>query len=149
MTAQLLIGGQVCSAINLLLTVVFLRLFHHQPPAPVPKRLRYFVFRIVAPVTLYNRNTNVTQNEDKVQPTDVEPNYDVSTECENRNQVHSADAMPKKSEEIPSIMEEFDTERNGGEWQVMSRILDRFLFMLNVVAMSIALSYAYITLYIH
>ena len=108
----------------------------------------------MAPVTLYNRNTDVTQNEDKVQPTDVEPKYlkettDVSTEYENRNQVHPGDAMPKKSEEIPSMMEEFDTERNGEEWQVISRILDRFLFMLNVIAMSIALGYGYITLYMH
>ena len=103
---------------------------------------------------LYNRNTKVTQNEDKVQPTDVEPKHvkettDVSAQCENRNQVHPGDAMRKKSEEIPSMMEEFDSERNGGEWQVMSRILDRFLFMLNVVAMSIALGYGYITLYMH
>ena len=105
-------------------------------------------------MTLYNRNTNVTQNEDKVQPTDVDPKYvkettDVSTEYENRNQVHPGDATPEKSKEIPSMREEFNTERNGEEWQVMSRILDIFLFTLNVIAMSIALSYGYITLYTH
>ena len=108
----------------------------------------------MAPITLYNRTTNATQNEDKVQPIDVEPKYvkettDVSTEYENTNQVHSADAMPNKSKENPSMREEFDAERNGEEWKVISRILDRFLFMLNVIAMSIALGYGYITLYIH
>ena len=105
-------------------------------------------------MTLYNRTTNITQNEDKVQPTDVEPKYgkettDVSTECENRNQVHSADVMQKKSKENPFLSEEFDKEGNGEEWQVISRILDRFLFMLNVIAMSIALGYGYISLYMH
>ena len=102
-------------------------------------------------MTLYNRSTNATQNEDKVQPTYAEPKRvketsDVSTECENRNQVH---AMAKKSKENPSMMEEFDTEGNGEEWQVISRILDRFRFMVNVIAMSIALGYGYITLYTH
>ena len=105
-------------------------------------------------MTLYNRNTKVTQNEDEVQPTDVEPNYvkettDVSTGNENRNQAHPGDATPKQSKEIPSLSGEFDKEGNGEEWQVMSRILDRFLFMLNVIAMSIALGYGYITLYMH
>ena len=108
----------------------------------------------MASLTLYNRTTNITQNEDKVQPTNAEPTCvketsDVSAEYENRNQVHPGDATPEKSKEIPSMREEFNTERNGEEWQVMSRILDRFLFTLNVIAMSIALGYGYITLYIH
>ena len=47
--------------------------------------------------------------------------------------------MQKKSKENPFLSEEFDKEGNGEEWQVISRILDRFLFMLNVIAMSITL----------
>ena len=145
----------MCSAVNLLLTVVFLKLYHQRPPSPVPKRLRYFVFKVVAPVTFYTRTTNVIQNEEKVQPACVEPKYvketsDVSTEYGKENQEHPEDIMSQKpKEKFSPMQEEFDTEYNDEEWQIISRILDRFLFMLNVFAMSTALGYGYITLYTH
>ena len=38
-------------------------------------------------------------------------------------------------------------DRNKLEWQIVSRILDRFLFLLNVISMILAIGYGYITLF--
>ena len=38
-------------------------------------------------------------------------------------------------------------DRNKLEWQIVSRILDRFLFLLNVISMIFAIGYGYITLF--
>ena len=53
LTAQLLIGGQISSTLNLFLTVIILRLFHHDSTA-VPKILRFVAFKIIAPMVIFD-----------------------------------------------------------------------------------------------
>ena len=59
LTAQLLIGGQISSTLNLFLTVVILRLFHHDS-TPIPKAFRFVAFKIISPIVFFDAgNVNV------------------------------------------------------------------------------------------
>ena len=42
-----------------------------------------------------------------------------------------------------------EMDRNKEEWQLISRVLDRVLFVLNLVFISLAFAYGYITLATH
>ena len=53
LTAQLLIGGQISSTLNLFLTVVIVKLFHHDS-TPVPKAFRFVAFKIIAPMVIFD-----------------------------------------------------------------------------------------------
>ena len=46
-------------------------------------------------------------------------------------------------------LEEREDERNIKEWQTIAKVLDKLLFILNVISFIIAFCYGYITVYTH
>ena len=143
--AQLLIAGQVSTTCNLILTVIFLRLFHHGS-SPVPRKLRHLVFKVIAPMVFFDVKEDSKSAETITQ---VEP-----SSKENGKKLNSVDRVEKANME--SLMELLRSlkhrERSKdeiytGEWQTVAKILDRLLFTLNILSMIIAFGYGYTKLY--
>ena len=148
--AQLLIAGQVSTTCNLILTVIFLRLFHHGP-SPVPRKLRHIVFNIVAPMIFFD--VKVDRISENISP--VVPNKPSTKE--NGHEITELDSTDHKEKaNMESLLEMFKTlknfegredEINLKEWQTIAKVLDRLLFILNVISFSIAFGYGYTKLY--
>ena len=143
-TAQLLIGVQISTTCNLILTVIFLRLFHHGP-SPVPRKLRHLVFKIIAPMIFFD----VKADSESETITQVEP-----TSKENGQKLHSVDGVEKANmESLMKLLRSLkQSERSKDEiytreWQTVAKILDRLLFNLNILSMIIAFGYGYTKLY--
>ena len=126
---------------NLILTVIFLRVFHHGP-TPVPLKLRHLVFNIVAPLIFFD----VKADSKSETITQVEP-----TSKENGQQFDSVEKANMNSliELLRSLKqrERSKDEIYTGEWQTVAKILDRLLFNLNILSMIIAFGYGYTKLY--
>ena len=130
-SAQLLIAGQVSTTCNLILTVIFLRLFHHGP-SPVPRKLRHLVFNIISPMIFFDvkvKGSNISQIVPKHQ-----------TLKENDDKTTKVDSTFKQ----PDIGED---ERFIKEWQTVAKVLEKLLFILNIISFVIAFGYAYTILY--
>ena len=123
--------------------MVFLGLFHHQ--GPVPRGLRFVVFRIIGPMTFFNIKAFDNVNSENVAT--VSPNNkETITKIRNHTEHLETETVIMLYKIIKQI-EGHDNEKYQLEWQIVSRILDRFLFLLNVIYMAIAFGYGYITLY--
>ena len=132
---------------NLILTVIFLRLFHHGP-SPVPWKLRHIVFGIIAPLILFD----VKEDGNPENVSQVAPN---AQEHQQKNvKLDSTD--PKEKPSMESLLELLNSlkqpERNKDEmfikeWQTIAKILDRLLLILNMLSMTIAFGYGYTKLY--
>ena len=129
--AQLLIAGQISTTCNLILTVIFLRLFHHRP-SPVPRKLRYVVFKLVAPMIF----------------------FDIDLEGKNIAKVVPNDQLMKEKGEKPADIDSTLQQPKGGEdqmymkeWQTIAKVLDKLLFIVNIISFVIAFGYGYTILY--
>ena len=131
LSAQLLIAGQVSTTCNLILTVIFLRLFHHGP-SPVPGKLRHLVFNIVAPMIFFDvklLGKNISQ---------VAPKHQTLKETYHKiTKIDSTLKQPDRGED----------ERFIKEWQTVAKVLEKLLFILNIISFVIAFGYAYTILY--
>ena len=143
---QILIGVQVSTTCNLILTVIFLRLYHHGP-SPVPRKLRHLVFNIIAPMICFNTETD--RNMSLVGP--KKPTTDdgqKNVECDS-----SAKTKEENSESSPDMYITLKEENKNAmymkEWQAIAKVLDRLLFILNVLLIVIAFGYGYIRLCTH
>ena len=148
--AQLLIAGQVSTTLNLILTVIFLRLFHHGP-SPAPRKLSHLAFKIIAPAILFD--VNIDSNSQNI--SQVEPN-EQSTKENGQKIMELISTGNKEKASGESLLEMFKTlkkmegsedEKNIKEWQTIAKILDRLLFILNVISFVIAFGYGYTTVY--
>ena len=147
-----MIVGQFSTTCNLILTVIFLRLFHHGP-SPVPRKLRHLVFNIVAPMIFFD--VKVDRNSENISQVVA------STEFikESGDKIKKLDSTGHKEKpNIESLFEMFKTlkklegnedEKNIKEWQTIAKVLDRLLFILNVILFIIAFGYGYTTVYTH
>ena len=81
-------------------------------------------------------------NDDNKRKNTVSPNT-----MDTAKKVSQDDDKDKK--EIGKELEGHDGDRNKLEWQILSRILDKILFMLNIIIMIFVLCYGYIILYTH
>ena len=150
--AQLLIAGQISTTCNLILTVIFLRLFHHGP-SPVPHKLRHLVFNIIAPAIFFEMKAD--RYSDHI--SQVVPNKQSTKENGQKVvEIDSNNHKEKANKESPSEMLETLTkleaskgERNIREWQTIAKVLDKLLFILNVISFIIAFGYGYTTVYTH
>ena len=131
LSAQLLIAGQISTTCNLILTVIFLRLFHHGP-SPVPCKLRHLVFNIIAPLIFFDVKV-AGNNILKVVPNE-------KTMKENGQKTTNIDSTLKQPESG-------DNQRYIKEWQTVAKVLDRLLFILNIISFVISFGYAYTILY--
>ena len=130
-SAQLLVANQISTTCNLILTVIFLRLFHHGP-SPLPRKLRYIVFSIIAPMILFDIKV-ADNNVSKVAPNE-------STLKEKGQESVEEDSTLKQTEEG-------EDERYIKEWQSVAKVLDKLLFILNIISFVIAFGYSYTILY--
>ena len=124
-------AGQVSTTCNLILTVIFLRLFHHEP-TPVPRKLKHIVFNIIAPTIFFHVKV-IDNNISKIVP-------NVHTMKENGQKIADVDSKLEKPKGCVD-------EMNIKEWQTIAKILDKFLFILNIISFVIAFGYAYTVLY--
>ena len=130
LSGQLLVVNQVFTTCNLILTVIFLRLFHHGP-SPVPHKLKHMVFNIIAPMIFFD--VKVVKNNIKVVPNE-------KTMKENG----------QKTTEVDSTLKQPDGGEDEAyikEWQTVAKVLDRLLFILNIISYMIGFGYGYIVLY--
>ena len=145
-SAQLLISGQVSTTCNLILTVMFLRLFHHGP-SPVPPKLRHLVFKIIAPMIFFDEN--VDRNSENTS----EVVLNKQSIKENDQDIQELDSIDHKEKtNMESLLEMLKTlknedEKNIKEWQTIAKVLDKLLFILNVISFVIAFGYGYTKLY--
>ena len=116
LTAQLLIGGQISSGVNLILTVLFLRFFHHQSTSSVPRRLKHLTFGIIAPAIFYDLKPVNYKNERKDDDQNEASNLEKEGEVE----------RVTREKNVPG------DEKNVLEWQMVSKVFDRLLFIINV-----------------
>ena len=144
---QILIGVQVSTTCNLILTVIFLRLFHHGP-SPVRRKLRHIVFNIVAPTICFNMKT--VGNMSLVLPSKL------SIKDNGQENVESDSAANKKEENSKSRPDMYNTSKQQDknevymkEWKAIAKVLDRLLFILNVLMIVTAFGYGYIRLCTH
>ena len=108
----------------LILTVVILRIFHHDP-SPLPRVLRYATFHIIARLVLFSFDEN---------------NKDVdSKKCVEK--VNTESVLKFKH------MDQDEKERHIKEWQAVAKILDKLLLFINLFFMIIAFGYCYTVLY--
>ena len=143
-SGQLLVSGEVSTTINLILTVLFLRIYHHEP-TPVPPRLHYIVFRVIAPLVFYSVKLgrkyggtlelvptirNVLPNDQKIATKQVKEDSKMCSHgCKLEPPVESVSATQK--------------------WQEICKVLDRLLFIVNTFCAIVAFSYGYASLYTH
>ena len=144
---QILIGVQISTTCNLILTVIFLGLFHHGP-SPVPCKLRHLVFNKIAPMTCFNMKTG--RNMSLVGPSKQ------SIKDNGQKNVESDSAANTKEENSKSLADKYDASKQQDknemyikEWQATAKELDRLLFILNVLLIVIAFGYGYIRLCTH
>ena len=131
LSGQLLVANQISTTCNLILTVIFLRLFHHGP-SPVPRKLRHLVFNIIAPMIFFD--VKVAGNKiAKVVPNE-------KTMKENGQKTTEVDSTMKQ----PDVGED---EMHIKEWQTVAKVLDKLLFILNIISYVIAFGYGYTILY--
>ena len=128
-------AGQVSTTCNLILTVIFLRLFHHEP-TPVPRKLRYLAFKIIAPMIFFD--VKLDRNFENI--SQVVPNKETMTENDQKDE--DKDCAVKQRERG-------DKDMYIKEWQTVVKVLDKLLFILNVISFVIAFGYGYTTLYTH
>ena len=129
--AQLLVANQISTTCNLILTVIFLRLFHHGP-SPVPRKLRHIVFSIIAPMIFFDIDVE-GKNISK-----IVPNEELLKEKgEKTSDADSTLNQPKEGE----------VEINIREWQTIAKVLDKLLFILNIISFVFAFGYGYTILY--
>ena len=124
-------ANQISTTCNLILTVIFLRLFHHGP-SPVPRKLRHIVFKIFAPMIFFDIKV-VGNKIEKVVPNE-------KTMKENVQKTTEVDSTLKQ----PDVGED---ETHIKEWQTVAKVLDKLLFILNVISYLIAFGYGYTILY--
>ena len=100
-------------------------------------------------------DVNIDRNSQNI--SQVEPN-EQSTK-ENGQKIMDLDSTGHKEKANgESLLEMFKTlkklegnedERNIKEWQTIAKVLDRLLFILNVISFVIAFGYGYTTVYTH
>ena len=134
------------------MTVIFLRFFHHGP-TPVPQKLRHIVFNIIAPMIFFDVNMDRTS----AKISQVLPGKKNLSEKENgqRNlELDSTDHTEKTNVEtllqllkaLKKIAESED-QLYIKEWQMIAKVLDKLLFILNILCMIIAVGYVFTVLY--
>ena len=147
---QLLIGGQISSTLNLFLTVIILRLFHHDS-TPEPKTLRFVAFKIIAPMVIFDvGNVGVGANSVSTVISETaqeheNPDDKRSQEAKSSKEFLEPEALFALFQKLQNIKKD-EMYRNKGEWQLVSRVLDRVLFVLNLVFISVGFAYGYITI---
>ena len=137
-TAEFIVAGQVSTTIDLLLTIVIIGIFYKDPSAPIPRWLKYTTFELIKPVT-FIEETKFT----KVSPKENEPKikYD-------NDEKHSGDEK-RKNKHRKKIQQD-DTRLNEHErqWQMVAKIWDRFLFIVNLSAVLTSCLYVFIEMYV-
>ena len=136
----MLVAAQMGSALNLSVTIIVLRLFYQQPGTTIPRRLRYFAFRIIAPLTLFNVKTFVNVNQ-CVKITEILP-ADTELKPIGENSESEQDSTTEKRSK------QTQTETNYNEWQVLAMICDRFYFILLFIFTAFAMVYGHTSLYV-
>ena len=133
------------STVNLIVTVVILGAFH-QSETPVPQWLKILVFNVIGPITCIQVNDRNLNN--------ITPNYDPKNTMDGSPEValqnlKCDENITTESNEHITRIEKSSDENYPMDWKIVSRILDRFMFILNIIAVTFALGYFYITLFTH
>ena len=132
--------------------MIFLRLFHHEP-SPVPINLRNIVFKIIAPIIFFNVNINSSsRNIPQVLPT----KQNLSQKENGQQNVGLNSGDYKENTNMETLLELLKALKKSEasedemcikEWQTTAKVLDRLLFILNILSMVIAFGYGYTKLY--
>ena len=112
LTAQMLVAAQMGSAINLSTTIIVLRLFYQKPGTTMSRRLRYFAFKILAPLTLFDVKAFINVDEC------VKGAKIVPAETELKSAGENSESEQDSTNEKRS--KETQTERHYNEWQVLA-----------------------------
>ena len=103
------------------------------------RRLRYFAFKIIAPLTLFDVKAFINVDE-CVKGTKIVP---AETELKSirENSGSEQDSTNEK------LSKETQTEKHYNEWQVLAMIFDRFYFIILFVFTAFSILYGHTTLY--
>ena len=135
----MLVAAQMGSAINLSTTIIVLRLFYQKPGTTMSRRLRYFAFKTLAPLILFDVTAFVNVDE-CVKGTEIVP---AETELKSIRE-NSESEQDITNEELSK---ETQTEGHYNEWQVLAMIFDRFYFIILFVFTTFTILYGHTTLY--
>ena len=135
----MLVAAQMGSAINLSTTIIVLRLFYQKPGTTMSRRLRYFAFKTLVPLILFDVTAFVNVDE-CVKGTKIVP-----AETELKSIRENSESEQDKTNE--KLSKETQTERHYNEWQVLAMICDRFYFIILFVFTAFTILYGHTTLY--
>ena len=135
-TAEFIVAGQFLTTIDLLFTIIIISVFYKHPSAPIPRWLKYTTFELIKPMAFIEETYKFTivfpeENETKIK-TDGD-------ETHNGDKKQQNEQNKEKSNKINKIQQD-DTKFNENEkqWQMVAKIWDRFLFIVNLSAVSIS-----------
>ena len=136
--------NMLLTALSLSGTVLVLTAYHHNPERPVPQWIKTFFLTHVARLLCMRYERQNTKN---VQPSSSQKNMSTSEldECEQNQpkfRMSPAVSFSPAAEEYfryknKRMMESIAVEENKKEWERLSTVLDRFLFVLFVAVVAI------------
>ena len=145
-TAMFVVINMLLTALSLSGTVLVLSAYHHNPERPVPQWMKTFILKHVARLLCLRYGMD---NTTRVEPSDSQKNLSISEleECDLKQQkfaMSPAVSLSPAAEEYfrykNKRMMDFDVvDENKKEWERLSTVLDRLLFVL-FVAISVITS---------
>ena len=126
-SAEFIVAGQFSTAIDLFLTILIIGIFYKEPSTPIPQWLQFFTFKMIKPITFIGDIPKQKQ---------VSPNQSL----ELVNKENSNGKKEENEENIKENEENLDVrnDEHGVQWQMVAKILDRFLFIVNLSAILIS-----------
>ena len=132
------------TAISLIVTVVVLSIFYHDPNKPLPTWLRALTLNCLAPATCSSGDNKVagTTEVKPIVSNGLQQKDDVNYQVKNE----STSPLPYALLEYFSRMAEREIDEqsyndNKADWEKAARVIDRFCFFMTLFAISVLILY--------
>ena len=132
------------TAVSLIVTVVVLSIFYHDPSKPLPTWFRALTFNCLAPVACFTGDNKIGGT------TEVKPivgnALQQKTDAKEQVTYESASSLPYALMEYFSRMTEKEIDEqncndNKADWEKAARVIDRFCFFMTLFAISVLILY--------
>ena len=148
-SASYITMSMIITALSLLATVLTLGVYHHSPNTPVPKWIRVVAFNFTGTLFFCGKKKSWLKNPKGNNTNAV---HDIKViELDKDQKDIATTALPPEatklcSEYLRKYKEDKEVEQNREDWQRVARVLDRFFFVVFVLAITIMTIHAFATL---